>query len=415
MRSRMNGILPRKELQHLYQVALTEDLLFEDFGPKTSVACIALILAVAACLAISLAASARQSELSPQGCYDALQHNLPARAATLERRLVQAFGRWLSRRMRRRARVMAIDFHLIDYYGEPAKHRKELYRSKPKNGTSDYHAYATICIIEKGERYTLALTWVRAKEPTTVVIERLLEAVAEQGFALRRLLLDRGFFSVDVLKLLQERDLPFLMPVVIRGRKPKDKPKSRDKQNSKKGERQAKQKARTLRDYRDRASGRYAHTMKNGAGAEVGFDVVVSSRVYEHHRTKQRCRQKLLYAAWRVPGQPCAIRDHYRTRFGIESSYRQLEAARIRTCSRDPILRLFLVGLALLLRNIWVWTQQQVAQHLSGRGRERKLKEVTLAAVMQSLAGIGSPRPTSAAEDAAQQRLAVLLEILGSA
>ncbi len=52
MRSRTNGILPRKELQRLYQVALTEDLLFEDFGPKTSVACIALILAVAACLAI---------------------------------------------------------------------------------------------------------------------------------------------------------------------------------------------------------------------------------------------------------------------------------------------------------------------------------------------------------------------------
>ena len=45
----------------------------------------------------------------------------------------------------------------------------------------------------------------------------------------------------------------------------------------------------------------------------------------------------------------------YRRRFGIESSYRQLNQARIRTCTRNPALRLLLVGMALILRNAWIW------------------------------------------------------------
>ena len=42
----------------------------------------------------------------------------------------------------------------------------------------------------------------------------------------------------------------------------------------------------------------------------------------------------------------------HRTRFGIEASYRQLHEARIKTCTRDP--RLLFVGIALVLRNVWV-------------------------------------------------------------
>ena len=45
----------------------------------------------------------------------------------------------------------------------------------------------------------------------------------------------------------------------------------------------------------------------------------------------------------------------YRTRFGIETSYRQLREACIRTSTRNPTLRLLFVGIALVLRNVWVW------------------------------------------------------------
>ncbi|HMB05680.1 MAG TPA: transposase [Isosphaeraceae bacterium] len=45
----------------------------------------------------------------------------------------------------------------------------------------------------------------------------------------------------------------------------------------------------------------------------------------------------------------------YRLRFGIETSYRQMHEGRIRTTTRRPAVRLLDVGIALVLRNLWVW------------------------------------------------------------
>ena len=67
-------------------------------------------------------------------------------------------------------------------------------------------------------------------------------------------------------------------------------------------------------------------------------------------------RHLLVYAFWGFrPGSPRWVRETYRLRFGIETGYRQMNQGRARTSSRDPQLRLLLVGIALLLRNAWVW------------------------------------------------------------
>jgi putative transposase len=55
------------------------------------------------------------------------------------------------------------------------------------------------------------------------------------------------------------------------------------------------------------------------------------------------------------PGSSRWVYETYRKRFGIETSYRQMNQGRIRTCSRSPLLRLLYVGIALILRNVWVW------------------------------------------------------------
>jgi hypothetical protein len=168
----------------------------------------------------------------------------------------------------------------------------------------------------------------------------------EIGLKIRRVLLDRGFFNVAVIGFLQHEELPFLMPVVFRGRKPKKR-----------------RPATGLRRIRRQAAGWYQHTMKSGQ-QEATFSVCVS-----YHRDQKRQgrqsgkpkrgkQKKLLYAAWRVQGSPTEIRKDYRRRFGIETSYRQMRQARIYTCTRSPRLRLFFVAVALLLRNMWVWIHQ---------------------------------------------------------
>jgi putative transposase len=81
-----------------------------------------------------------------------------------------------------------------------------------------------------------------------------------------------------------------------------------------------------------------------------------------------------LYAFWgRAPPSCRWVRETYRLRFGIETTYRQLHQARIRTCTRDPLLRLLYVGVALILRNVWVWLHWEVLAWPRRGGRRVEL------------------------------------------
>lgn len=79
------------------------------------------------------------------------------------------------------------------------------------------------------------------------------------------------------------------------------------------------------------------------------------------------------------------VDETYRSRFGIESSYRQMHQARIRTCTRDPLLRLLLVGVALILRNVWVWLHWEVLAHPHRGGRRVDLAQLPFRALLSWL------------------------------
>ena len=101
----------------------------------------------------------------------------------------------------------------------PSDDPDEIYRSEAKSGTSHFHAYATLYVIRNGYRFTVALTAVTRGEPLEAVLKRLLRQAATVGVRCRLLLLDRGFYSVGVIRYLQAARHPFLMPVICRGRK----------------------------------------------------------------------------------------------------------------------------------------------------------------------------------------------------
>ena len=82
------------------------------------------------------------------------------------------------------------------------------------------------------------------------------------------------------------------------------------------------------------------------------------------------------------PGSYRWVHQTYRTRFGIESSYRQLPQARIQTCTRDPLLRLLFVGVALILRNVWVWLHWEVLAHPRRGGRRVDLGQLPFRAML---------------------------------
>ena len=340
MRSGTNYTITSGEVFAEVRECLLQAKLVKDHGWLCTATVVLGIVLRAAGRSISVTAACGDMAHAPSGqaVLTALEEGLPKTLLVLERRLNECLTGPLPSRMRRRAWPVAIDWHLQPYYGQPYKSRNEIYRSKPKQGTAKFHAYASACIVEYGRRYTVALTWVRRRETMVKVLRRLLQQIRKIGLKIRYLLLDRAFFSVPVMQFLQEENLPFLMPVMFRGR------------HSKK-----RRKATGLRAIRKKPAGWYRYTMKN-RNQEVTFRICVGYRT--HRKDGKRVQKKLLFAAWRVNGAPTDIRERYRLRFGIETSYRQMRQARIYTCTRNPHLRLFFLAVGLILRNIWVWLHQ---------------------------------------------------------
>ena len=369
MRSRTIGSISRTDVHQLALGWLLESGLLKDHGWLCTAAVVWNIVLRGATRLISLAAACRDLAHAPsdQAVFNALKDGLPKTRKVLERRLNEALTFQMTRRMRRGRWVIAIDFHLQPYYGEPSESKNELYYGEARQGTTTFHAYATACIIDYGERYTVALTWVRRHETVEVALQRLIERIREIGLKIRRLQLDRGFFTTPVIAYLQQENLPFVMPVMFRGRRSKNK------------------RATGLHAIRRQKAGWYKHTLKNRKREGVTISVCVSCRT---HRTKKgkRVQKKLLFAAWRVHGTPTAIREDYRRRFGIETSYRQMRQARISTCTRDPHLRLLFMAVALLLRNLWVWIHANRLAEGIGRAKTIRLERLRLKRMLDWIA-----------------------------
>jgi hypothetical protein len=113
--------------------------------------------------------------------------------------------------------------------------------------------------------------------------------------------------------------------------------------------------------------GEYTLTNARGRPATVRVGIKCRNRRGERGR---HGRERLVYAFWGlVPPSTEWLRQTYRRRFGIETSYRQMNQAKVTTCTRNPLVRLFLVGVALILRNVWAWLHWQVLSSPRRGGR----------------------------------------------
>ncbi len=238
---------------------------------------------------------------------------------------------------------IAIDLNLIEYYGNPSeKEAPYIYRSQAKNGTNSFYAYASAYVIKKNKRVTLALIPVRRGETMVSVLTRLLELVTALGIGIKRLYLDRGFYNVPVIRWLQTLQIPFVMPVIIRGKK-----------------------GGTRRLLHGKQSYGTVYTMNSQQYGSVSFDVWIYSS-YRAGQYKKHGIKHFAYAVYQVPIRLRAIHGDYRLRFGIETSYRLKNLCRIRTTIKNPIVRLLFVAIAFLLVNLWVY----ILWHFVSRSRK---------------------------------------------
>jgi len=229
-------------------------------------------------------------------------------------------------------KCIATDFNLIPYYGEPSKEEKPyIYRSQAKDGTCSFFAYATLYVIKKNKRFTIAITLVRVDDTTVAVITRLLDKIHHLKITIKRLYLDRGYFSVPVIRWLIALGIPFEMPVIVRGKK-----------------------GGTRQLIKGRKSYCTTYTLNSKEYGSVTFPVHVICTYSNGERGKHKV-EHFLYVVYKVNLRLRSVHDDYRRRFGIETSYRLKNECRIKTTTKNPIIRLLYIGIAFIIINIWIY------------------------------------------------------------
>lgn len=94
-----------------------------------------------------------------------------------------------------------------------------------------------------------------------------------------------------------------------------------------------------------------------------------------HGRVK---RDTWVYADWGItPKRLDWVKKTYRKRFGIETSYRQMNQCRTRTTTKRFNVRFLYVAIGELLRNLWVWLHHVVLS-TPRRGCRRSLARIVV-------------------------------------
>ena len=300
-----------------------------------------LLLLMAASTASLFATVRRFFSFSHQTGSLAVKANLPSRTNIdrLTRGLVDALYDVMafSRQDRRRRWMVAIDVNNVPYYGPPTP---DVVGGPKKQGTKRFFAYATAVLLHKRRRYTVALAPLPPKAKPHEIVRFLLDQIAAKGLKIRGVTLDSGFDSGETLLLLQERQFAYSVPL------------------------------------RRKGTGRNARNVCfEGKHKQVRWVEWTTEKTRRQVKTRTllwKGRAKTMVFAFQgwsgdhaqnVHQQAERLRQLYRRRFGIETSYRQKNQAKAKTTSRDPVYRLLLEGLSYLLRQVWVVLTEELARH----------------------------------------------------
>lgn len=323
-------MLTEDEVLHSTIECLTQHIPLETSGALNSHELFQLLVR-AACNCDSLENTAKGFKQAPCGKTIRYHFNKINNFSELESQLNTALLSQVLPRIRKGKLKLAIDLNLIPYYGQPSEEEKPyIYRSQAKQGTCSFYVYATLYVIKKGKRLTLAIKGVKPTDTSVAIITYLLDKIDPLNVNIKTLYLDRGFFSISVIRWLKALEIPFIIPAIRRGKK-----------------------GGIKQFLQGRKSYKTSYTMRNNQGDSVEFDLWIICR-YRKGKRNKRGIEYFAYVVFKTSVKLTSIHDNYRRRFGIESSYRIKNLCRIQTTNKNPIIRLLFIGVSFILVNIWL-------------------------------------------------------------
>ena len=226
-----------------------------------------------------------------------------------------------------RAYTFAIDYTNDPYYGTVVPDNEGyVIRSRRKKSTNDFYSYVTVSAITRHRQVTLAVYPVTQGTAKVAYIARCLDAIKAAGLKIQALCLDREFYTRKVIGFLKAVEMPFILPVRKHSRAMKQ----------------------LLNGTQSRISD---YIMRGKTKLHLTIAIAVT---YAKGRGGKHGVENLGYVVNRVPWSPRKIHETYRSRFGIESSYRMRNQVRPRTSTRNPVIRYLFAIISFLLKNLWM-------------------------------------------------------------
>ncbi len=359
-----NNTVNKRDVKEYSSFVLLATLKFAQITAQTPVNILIDILIAAAVRGSSIEETCRQYKNAPSG--KTVRTHIALQLESLEDvevRLNRALRKHIPKKFRRKPVKVAIDYVEVAYHGN-TQDPDEVRKSQPKEGTSHFHTYATAYVIEKGRRYTIAITYVKASDTTLDVLRRLNKRINQLAIRVELYLIDRAYYCVEVIKWFIRYNKAFIMPVVARGKKA-----SEDQQATG---------TRALKASKVSRWDRY--TISSPKHGQVTFDVAICCTNY-NGKQKKKGRCTYVYATYGVRDHSLTwIRETYRSRFGIETSHRQMRQLRIKTSTTNSTVRYLYIGIGFVIRNIWVWLHWNVFSitRRGPRGRSLRLSLFSL-------------------------------------
>lgn len=334
-----------QDLRNRVQEVSQENLPFSADGYKCTTEMVYDVLLKAASEGISIeAACADLDDVVDGNTIRALlnEHLEIEQIRDHERQINEALSFALPAQIKTKGLEGAIDVHDEPFYGKDERLRAVVRRGRAKKGTTRFVRTASAYIVYRQLRLTLAVTFVLPEDSTLDLVKRLYQRLQALNLRLDVLYCDKGFCCGEVIRYLQSQKQPAVLACTIRGKKG--------------GTRQLCQ---------GRKSYRTTYTFTDGTTTDVAVVATLPPG-----KDGKRRRKWLLFVVINLDWSAHVIYQRYRRRFGIESSYRIGRTVRIQTTSRNPMMRFFAFGFALLLVTIWAVLRWFIAR-VPGRGPHR--------------------------------------------
>lgn len=271
---------------------------------------------------------------------------------------VDGLLKFLTRKGKLKKRIrIAGDYHDEPFYGDPDS--EYIHKDRAKDGTNYFLRYITFCICVAGYRVKLGMKMLKKKENPLEWMRAWLERLLEIGLKIEWVLLDRGFYSILTCKMIDELGLDFLMAA----------------------KKTAPMKELVWEYYSKEIPSHHEYTMKNVHDKFKGMVIFATEdgNLNSFRRTCQNASfptPKIIKKIWTYftnklfPRDPHAclrmireIPGIYKSRWGIETSYKMIDKFHIPTSSKIPSTRYFLFIFQAVMYNCWVVTNLILTLH----------------------------------------------------